>query len=107
MNVIIKKIVLFAMGLVMSMTTHAQDGIETTISGDIVSHYVWRGQDLGNVAIQPILGIAYKGLSLTGWSSVGLSSADDTKEFDLTLAYSVGGFNIGITDYSYFRRGRR
>ena len=23
----------------------------------------------------------------------------DTKEFDLTLAYTTGGFNIGITDY--------
>ena len=31
-----KKIVLLAMGLVMSMTTLAQDEIETTISGDIV-----------------------------------------------------------------------
>ena len=40
-----KKIVLFAMGLVMSMTTHAQE-IETTISGDFVSSYIWRGQDL-------------------------------------------------------------
>ena len=101
-----KKIVLFAMGLVMSMTTHAQDEIEnhsseieTTISGDIVSQYIWRGQDLGNAAIQPTLGIAYKGLSLSAWGSYGITNADDTKELDLTLAYTVGGFNIGITDY--------
>ena len=94
-----KKIVLFAMGLVMSMTAIAQDEIETTISGDIVSRYIWRGQDLGNVSLQPTLGIGYKGLSLTAWGSVGLANADDTKEFDLTLAYQTGGFNIGITDY--------
>ena len=99
-----KKIVLFAMGLVMSMTAFAQDEIETTISGDIVSSYIWRGQDLGNVSLQPTLSVSYKGLSLTAWGSVGLSNADDTKEFDLTLAYTIGGFNIGIADY-WFNSG--
>ena len=93
-----KKIVLFAMGLVTSVTTHAQE-IETTISGDIVSSYIWRGQDLGSVAVQPTFGVGYKGLSLTAWGSYGLTNPDDTKEFDLTLAYTSGGFNIGITDY--------
>ena len=87
------------MGMVMSMTTHAQDEIETTISGDIVSSYVWRGQDLGSAAIQPTLGIGYKGLSLSAWGSYGLMNTADTKEFDMTLAYTTGGFNIGITDY--------
>ena len=98
-----KKIVLFAMGLVMSMTTHAQE-IETTISGDIVSSYIWRGQDLGNVSLQHTLGIGYKGFSLSAWGSVGLSDPADTKEFDLTLGYTVGGLNIGITDY-WFNAG--
>ncbi len=45
------------------------------------------------------LGIGYKGLSLTAWGSVGLSQPEDTKEFDLTLAYETGGFHIGVTDY--------
>ena len=94
-----KKMVLFAMGLVMSMTAMAQNDIETTIKGDIVSSYIWRGQDLGSVAIQPTLGIGYKGLSLTAWGSYGLTNPDDVKEFDLTLGYTLGGFNIGITDY--------
>ena len=35
---------------------------------------------------------------MTGWGSVGLSKWDDTKEFDLTAAYSTGGLTIGITD---------
>ena len=30
---------------------------------------------------------------------MGLTDSQDTKELDLTLAYTVGGFNIGITDY--------
>ena len=76
-----KKIFLFAMGLVMGMTALAQDKVEATISGDLVSNYIWRGQDL------------------TAWGSVGLSNSNDTKELDLTLSYTTGGFNIGITDY--------
>lgn len=94
-----KKIVLFAMGLVMGMTALAQDKVEATISGDLVSSYIWRGLDCGDVSIQPTLGVSYKGLSLTAWGSVGLSNSNDTKELDLTLSYTTGGFNIGITDY--------
>ena len=99
-----KKIVLFAMGMVMSMTTLAQDEVETTVAADVVSSYIWRGQDLGSTAIQPTLGIGYKGLSLTAWGSYGIADPADTKEFDLTLAYSTGGLNIGITDY-WFNAG--
>lgn len=78
---------------------NAQDKVEATMQADVVSQYLWRGQELGQVSLQPSLGLSYKGLSLTAWGSVGLSEPGDTKELDLTLAYSVGGFNIGITDY--------
>jgi hypothetical protein len=94
-----KKIVLFALGLVASATAFAQDEIETTVSGDVVSSYIWRGQDLGSTALQPTLGIGYKGLSLTAWGSYALTNSSDTKEFDLTLGYTLGGLNIGLTDY--------
>ena len=60
-----KKIVCFAMGLAACVATLAQEKVETTICGDVVSSYIWRGQDLGNVSLQPTLGIGYKGLSLT------------------------------------------
>ena len=92
------------MGLAASVATLAQEEVETTICGDVVSSYIWRGQDLGNVSLQPTLGIGYKGLSLTAWGSVGLSDPSDTKEFDLTLGYAIGGLNIGITDY-WFNNG--
>ena len=100
-----KRIVLLAMGLVMSMTTFAQDEIETTVNADIVSSYIWRGQDLGSAAVQPTLGIAYKGLSLSAWGNYGLVDTNDAKEFDLTLAYTIGGFNVGISDYWFDRGG--
>ena len=99
-----KMIVCFAMGLAVSMATFAQEKVETTICSDVVSSYIWRGQNLGDVSVQPTLGIGYKGLSLTAWGSVGLSDPSDTKEFDLTFGYAIGGLNIGITDY-WFNNG--
>ena len=77
----------------------AQDNVEVTAGADLVSGYIWRGQDLGNAAIQPTVGVAYKGLSVTAWGSYGIADKDDTKELDLTVAYTVGGFTIGVTDY--------
>ena len=101
---VLRFIVVAGMCICSCFVTKAQDKVEGSMVVDVVSQYVWRGQDLGNASIQPGLGISYKGLSLSAWGSVGLTSADDTKEFDLTLGYSAGGFNIGVTDY-WFNAG--
>nr|MCR5714751.1 hypothetical protein [Bacteroidales bacterium] len=93
-----------ALLLLGAATAKAQDMVETTIGTDFVSSYVWRGLELGDVSMQPTLGVSYKGLSLSAWGSVGLSNPADTKELDLTLAYSIEGFNIGVTDY-WFNAG--
>jgi hypothetical protein len=94
-----KKILFIIAACTLTLGAKAQDKVEATIAADVVNQYIWRGQDLGDVSLQPTLGIAYKGFSLTGWGSVGISDNDDTKEFDLTAAYATGGFHIGITDY--------
>ena len=99
-----KILIITAILLTTAVTAKAQDTLETTIGTDLVSQYVWRGQDLGGVSVQPTLGLAYKGLSLSAWGSAGLSNPADTREFDLTLAYTIGGFNIGVTDY-WFNAG--
>ena len=87
------------MGLVASATALAQDEIETTLSGDVVSSYIWRGQDCGHASLQPTLGVSYKGLSLSAWGSVPLTDASDTRELDLSLSYTIGGLTVGVTDY--------
>ncbi len=99
-----KKIVLTAMIFAMGMSATAQDEIETTVSTDFVNEYIWRGLKLGDVAVQPTFGVGYKGLSLSAWGSYGLSNSNDVKEFDITAAYSIGGLNIGVTDY-WFSEG--
>lgn len=82
--------------------------VEATLGAELVNQYIWRGQDLGDVSLQPTLGISWKGLSLSAWGSMGISDFSDDKELDFTLAYSIKGFNVGITDYwfsdgSYFQ----
>ena len=101
----VKGFCLTAMLLLGATAVEAQDEkVGLTLGADLVSQYVWRGQDLGSVAVQPTLGVSYKGLSLTAWGSYGLTDPADTKELDLTLGYSAGGLNIGITDY-WFSEG--
>jgi hypothetical protein len=81
------------------MGVWAQNQVEVHLGADIVSDYIWRGQDFGNVSLQPELSVAWKGLSLSAWGSVGLSDKDDARELDLTLSYETGGLSFGIVDY--------
>ena len=80
-------------------STLAQDKIDGGLTVDIVSNYIWRGQHLGDVSIQPELWVGWKGLSLSAWGSVGLSNNKDPREIDLTLSYETDGFSVGIVDY--------
>ena len=101
-----KKFYILAISVLSGFAAQAQETVKTTISTDVVSSYIWRGQDLGSTAVQPTLGIDYKGFSLSAWGSYGLVNTADTKEFDLTLSYTIGGLNIGMTDYWFDRGGR-
>ena len=77
----------------------AENKVTATLGVDLVNQYIWRGLHLGDVSIQPTLGIEYRGLSLSAWGSVGLSNKDDDKEIDLTLGYAIKGFSVSVTDY--------
>ena len=100
----IKLLSLTAWLLAGTTAVEAQEKVETTVSADVVNQYIWRGLDLGNPALQPTLGIEYKGLSLEAWGSVGLTDSSDAKEFDLTLSYTIGGLKFGVSDY-WFSNG--
>ena len=83
-NVKLGVIAIALLSAVMPFTAKAQDKVEASVGADIVSGYIWRGQDLGGVSLQPSASVAYKGFSLGAWGSVGIESTD-AKEFDLTL----------------------
>ena len=98
---------MLATALLMSVSVFSQDEkkFEITPAADLVSSYVWRGAYQTGVSIQPSLSLSYAGLSLTAWGSTDFSTT--AKEFDLTLGYGIGGFNIGLTDYWCAGEGAR
>ena len=54
----VKKFALMAIAaLACAAPAIAQESIETTVAADVVNQYIWRGQNLGNAALQPTLGI--------------------------------------------------
>ena len=62
---------LLGLSMTVPATSIAQDKVEASVGADLVSGYIWRGQDLGGVSIQPSLSVAYKGFSLGAWGSAG------------------------------------
>ena len=70
-----------------------------SVSADLVSRYMWRGIDNAGPSFQPNLGIAWRGLSLDISGSTPLQKDDGIQDIDVTLGYSLFGFNIGVTDY--------
>lgn len=83
----------------MSVPQTTKQQVTCSLKADLVSSYAWRGLDLGHVAVQPELAVGWRGLSLTAWGSVPLSSHNDQREIDLTLSYETGGLSFGIVDY--------
>lgn len=77
------------------------------VGADVVSSYIWRGQDCGGMSAQPSATITLNetGLSLGVWASAELfqtSQFANMNEFDLTLSWSpVEALTIGLTDYHF------
>ena len=95
----LKAISIATLILSMASTTTAQDKLEVSVEADIVSKYLWRGFDQGSGAsIQPSLGLAYKGIWLTAWGSTSITDLEP-QEIDITLGYSIGDWELSITDY--------
>ena len=110
-----KWVLSLVMAIALPVTAMAQDKVEASVGADLVSGYVWRGQDLGSASIQPSISVAYKGLSLEAWGSMGING-EDCKELDLTLAYELGNLSLSLTDFwctspdedvKYFQYGAR
>jgi hypothetical protein len=73
--------------------------VDLTVGADLVSHYIWRGLNLGNSpAIQPTMGITYGGLSFGSWASYSVNPSS-FQEVDLYLSYTIGSFTFGVNDY--------
>ena len=75
------------------------------VGADLVSSYLWRGQHVGGLSIQPSVTIDWNGLYLCGWGNIG---ADNWKfeninpELDITIGYDNYGFKLDLTHLYYF-----
>jgi hypothetical protein len=73
------------------------------LGADLVSRYIWRGQDFGNSAsVQPNLSYSFGSCTVGVWGSYALTtSGAGFNENDLYLSYSFEPFNFTLTDYYY------
>ena len=77
----------------------AQDKFKVSGNIDAVSDYVWRGMDQeSGASLQPSLDFSFKGFNLSFWGSGSIAELEP-QEFDITLGYSIKGFEISVTDY--------
>jgi hypothetical protein len=85
-----------------SSNAMADEGFK--IGADVVSSYIWRGQEEDNsVNVQPNLSYTFKnGLSVGLWGSYGLNSDGGYryKEVDATISMPIGPVTLAVTDYN-------
>ena len=80
-------------------------GLTLDVGADVVSSYLWRGQNLGGISIQPSVTLGWKGLYLSGWANIGADNwtfEDLNPELDVTIGYDDFGFQVDLTHLYYF-----
>ena len=96
------------MGMCMGQTVKADEpAVKLELTADVVSSYIWRGQDCAGFSVQPCATLTWEklGLSLDAWASVELmgngNSWANMTEFDWELAWNIDGLTLGLTDYNF------
>lgn len=115
-----KKVSLFAafvgVSMVIALPVRAEEpepAVSLSVGADVVSSYIWRGQELGGFSVQPSATLTFNkaNVSLGVWASAELferTTAVNMTEFDITLAWNpVSAFSLTLCDYylsgnSYF-----
>ena len=80
-------------------------GLTFEVGADWVSSYLWRGQNVGGMAIQPMVSLDWKGLYVSGWANIGAdnwSFEELNPELDITIGYDNFGLAVDLTHMYYF-----
>jgi len=80
-------------------------GLTFEVGADWVSSYLWRGQNLGGMSIQPMVSLDWKGLYVSGWANIGADNwlFEELKpELDITIGYDNFGLAVDLTHLYYF-----
>jgi len=89
---------LFSVMLSGSVAVAKAQGVD--VGAEFVSSYIWRGQHLGGISVQPWLEYSKGGFTIGTWSSVDLQDRDNT-ELDLYAGFGISNFKLTFTDYSF------
>jgi hypothetical protein len=92
-------IFLFQISFLFSQSTQDSSGGKFNITADLVSRFVWRGQNVGGSSphLQPTLSYTNNGFEVGAWGSYGISN--QYAEVDLYAKYSIYGFSAILTNY--------
>ena len=101
----IKLTVLCLATFINTATLKGGDDVSIGASADIMSKYVWRGQNLvDDWVLQPSISVGYKNLTASFWSNLDLTDENgfegEFSEIDLTLDYSNQFPGIDFLSYS-------
>ena len=80
-------------------------GLTFEVGADLVSSYLWRGQNLGGMSIQPMVSLDWKGLYVSGWANIDAdnwSFEELNPELDITIGYDNFGLAVDLTHLYYF-----
>lgn len=122
-----KKLFTFLIALMMSFTMWAESPVSFAYEAgaEVVSSYIWRGQNNGGLSFQPSATVGFDAVDehvqfrFNAWGSVGASDwmfrsglPDDAEgnnpntyfipELDLSLSLSAYGATVGVTHFYYF-----
>lgn len=92
----------FNIGCAVGQEVESSKSLDLSMSVDVASQYMWRGLVLSKgPAIQPGVEMSFNQFSLGAWGSAGFQ-ANDSKEVDLYLAYTLSAFKVTVFDYYYY-----
>lgn len=106
-------IVLCMTTLIIATSLKAEDPISAGVSADVMSKYVWRGQNLvDDWVLQPGAYVSYNGLTASFWGNLDLTDENgyqgEFSEIDLTLDYTgqvpdvdILSYSIGVINYDF------
>lgn len=95
--------------IVVAQASAAQKRVQIYAQTDLTSAYLWRGQKVAGVSIQPVLGLKWRGLDFYVWGNAQLcppSGEPDKHEIDIIVKYAVTpAFTVGLKDVYVNTRG--
>ena len=95
-----------------SFAEEPEPSVTLSVGADVVSSYLWRGQECGGFSVQPSATVTFNkaGISIGAWASAELfekgGDALNMTEFDLSLTWNpIEALTVGVTDYYFHTDG--